>query len=601
MMLFLLVLGLFLLSTFKASEMPKFYFLEAPNEIKTAIGTPDLSNKLNKMNLDSEFFEISKRVIEPEIIELYVRAQIDIASSLYRNEAFINFKSSEMKLFASFLLKSFQEHSELFDDSKLLDVFTIFIASGTSEKGTEIRSALSQNAKRLKPIPRLKLLQQFIKYASGDIVFISPGMLDEGFVSPKSIENFFNDYIYAVINAIEPKKHSNSLALFAILFMCIAKTDQVLSFRSYELLLNATKEAVDSHQFVWHGTILAALNQTFYKFFRQKPLVEFVIDIIFRILVLRDYNENYFDSNMVSLMTKCTRADSPYFKSALEMAPISYSKTIEVYLKQLRATNLAINCFELLRSLTTFSNSSQYRLALSAAKNLRNVYKQSPEIIGLVPVSGAYTILRMITDYQLKLLRDIDHQYNTISSKIVIYLALIDFEKSKEDQKIIAAEKIAYGLGQLLLHSSRTPEDGYPTEFVEEVMPLLDEIIKNLCLVGKTLTKPMTAVDLGAYIKVIRLHTSNDVVNAAINRLCFTLITSMPIEAMGYLYVKDIDFIDEAVVTVAGFMYFVQQYLNNPRRDEVIKFKDYFNHLVSKNFLNKTQELAIRCIFRDFE
>jgi hypothetical protein len=598
MILFQVALTLFLFSTFKASELPQFYFFQAPNEIRNSIGTSDLSEHLKRMNVDSSYFEISKSVLEPEIIGQYVHAQVDIASELCGREDLVDFESSEVKQFSLHLLKCFQEHSDLFRLNALLDIFTIFIASGTVENACAIREVFQKHMKKLKLLQRFKFLGKLIKYASNETIFFVPTMFaDEDFVPLKRIGVFLNDYILALFNRMDPVNYSDSIGLFSMILMCVSKSDQVLSDRAYELLLSGTKEALDNPQFFLHETILDDLNHIFDKFSQRKHLVKLVTDIIFKILFISSSDINYYDANIVSLMMKCTRADSSYFRLVLESYPIENCKCLEIYSKYLKSSTTALHCLEYLEKLKlSMSSESDYRFALSSAKNLYKIYKSSPEVID--SISRAHDVLKMFTMTQFDMLRDIDHQFKIFSCKIVVYLALIDYYRANGSQKIASAENIAYGIGNLLLEHSRTSEN-YPTEFIQEVSPILDQIIANLCSISKILKRPMTALDLGAYLKFIQLHTSIHVVDSATDQICLALITSMPIKSKGYLYVSGLNFINEAEIAVAGFLHFVPQYIKNSKKVDLKSYKDYFDYLVSRKFLSKSEQLAIRGVFRN--
>lgn len=597
MKLFQLILSFLILSTCQTAEQSKFYFyfLDAPNEIKNAIGTPDLYKKLENMNVDSDYFEMSKPFLEPEKVEQYIRAQVEISSSLYLQEDLIEFGSLEMKEFASHLLKYFEEHFELFDKTKLLAVFTIFIASGTPKNSTEIRSILAKHVKKLKVLHRLELLRQLVKFASAETIFFAPSMLTEDFASIKRIEVFLNDYIQAAFSKIDPSNYSDCIGLFLMILICASKADQFLSDSSYELLLTGLKGAVDSP---WHESILNLLNLFFEKISNQPHLVKLLIDILFKLLAI-DSSDSDYHTNIINLMIKCTRADSVYFNSVLDASSDIDSKYFETYSKKLRSFTLALNCFENLRRFNFASTSESYfRLALSSAKNLRQIYKTCPEAID--SISNSYTILKVFTSEQFRVFRDIDFRFNTYSLKIFVYLVLIEYERATGDQKIGSAGKISFGLGLLLLDSLITSEN-YPTEIVDHVGPLLDEIVENLCLISKTLTMPMTSIELSSYLKVVELHSSPDIIDAATDQLCLALVTSMPIKSKGYLYVKDLDYTDESGIAVTGFLHFVQEHLKDPKISDLNNFKDYFNHLVSKKFLNKSEQLAITRIFGNFK
>ena len=74
----------------------------------------------------------------------------------------------------------------------------------------------------------------------------------------------------------------------------------------------------------------------------------------------------------------------------------------------------------------------------------------------------------------------------------------------------------------------------------------------------------------------------------------------MPIKSKGYMYVRDLEHTDEAGIAVNGFLYYVNEYIQSPNIEDLDHFKDYFAYLIRKKFLNKTQQLAILRLFKNF-
>ena len=597
MRLYRLLFSLLFLSTCKAAEQPQFYFLTAPAEIKDAIGTPSLTEKIVKMNVESRYFEISKSALEPETIQQYIRSQEEISSLLYQNCALIDLMTPEIKEFTGHLLKSFDQDADKFTGDKLLDIFSIFIASGTPENEAKIKSVFVKNLKRLEPIQRPKLLERLIKHASTETTFVIPSMLTKTFLSSESIKSFLDDYIRAIFAKIPAEYYSNYIHCFSKNIMCVSKTKQVLDKSTYELLLAGLKAAIVNIKSNWHESILSSLNLLFDKISDHPSLVQLIIDIVLHENIVSVINSEEFNENMMQLLIKFSKFDYDYFKSALKKLPMEVLENMEAYMKQLKSASLALICVANLRNLTADSDERQYKLVISSAKNLRKLYKTCPDAINSIP--NFSNILKLTCVGQAPVFKNYDHPLNAMSLKVIFYLALIDFDMSKESQRIEASGNISYSLGHLMVKSKKT--DDFPIELVDEVLPIIDEVMANVMKLKKTLTRPMTAIDLKAHIRFANLHHSAEIVKSATDQLCLILLTSMPIKSKGYLYVRDLEYTDEAGIAVTGFLYYVEEYLKAAaEREEVKHFKDYFDHLIQKRFLNKSQQLSIRRIFKNF-
>lgn len=595
----LLVQSILLFSTCQAAEHSNFYFSRAPEEIRNATERSDILSKIIKMNVDSCFFEASKEMLEPETVEQYIRSQESIAASLYQVQDTLDLKCPEILEFLTHLLVSIEKDSQKFNDKKLFEVFRFFIAAGTPETVPKIRETFVKHIKKLKPIPRYKILEALVKHASTETVFLIPSMLVESFVSADRAKRFFDEYIEAIFSKIPRETYSNHISLFHMNMMCVARVDLDLNPRTYELLLTGIKESVVNMRSDFSETLLESLELVFDQVESENNvLVRLIMDCFFAETVICAVNSEDFNANLMNLMIKSSKADAEYFRYKLESLSSASINNLQAYPKQLKTATLALVCFDNLRKMTASADEGQYKIALSSIKNLRTIYKTCP--VAVKSIANFTSTMQSVIASQTRVFRDYDHPHNTMSLRLIGYLAILDFEMSKPNQRVEISGNISYCIGHLLTKHTILTDYESLTDLIDEVSPILDEVIENINKLRKTLTKPMTAIDLGAHLKFVNLHPSQEVIRSATDQLCLLLLTSMPIKAKGYLYVRDLDYTDEAGIAVNGFLYFVKEYIQSPNREDLLHFKEYFDYLTTKKFLNKTQRLAILRLFNNF-
>lgn len=594
-----------LVYAFRASQASEtgnsgFYFLNAPKDISRDIGTSDFPSTIEKMNVESSCFEVSKSVLEPEIIQQYVRVQEELASILYQQEALIDFNRKEMRDFVSHSLKSFEENSELYDEARLLDVFSIFIASPSSELAFRARKIFDDHLEKLNSQQRSEFLNRLIKHASTETTFVIPKILRDDFVNSERCAAFLNDYFLAVFKDVKRKDYFDYFHAFATNLLLAAEFDHTLRDSTYELLLSGLRSSVMNFEAIWHKKFLDALNLLFDRISGNSSFVNMIIDIMFSENVAFGCDSENYNGSMMSLFIKCARQNAEYFRFVLDASPPAVTDNLGIYLDHLKTATLAIFCFDNIRRLSPQSDEVQYKLALSSAKNLKKIYNVCPEAIFVIP--GFFGTIKKVIANQIRLLRDYEHPFNNMSLQIMVNFSLIDFKVTQGDKRIFSAANMAFGLGHLLMKSEKfkEPISNDLSDLIEEVLPILDDVIESFNKLDQIISNEIASLDFAAYLKVINLHKSAEVIVNATDILCLNLIKSRKIKKRGYSLVSALSFTDEAGIAVAGFLHFVKDFLKEPNPEDLPHLRDYFVHLVRKKFLNKIQQLAIKRIFKDF-
>ena len=99
----------------------------------------------------------------------------------------------------------------------------------------------------------------------------------------------------------------------------------------------------------------------------------------------------------------------------------------------------------------------------------------------------------------------------------------------------------------------------------------------------------MNIMDLMAYMSFIRLHSNTELIESAVNEICFVFIISMPIRDKGYAQIKDFDNIDEYSVMRAGFfLLFIEKYNRMPCKADHPHLAEYLRYLIMRRLLSKS-------------
>lgn len=589
----LLLTGIFIFSLCQAASsiVEEFSLEETVKEVKNAIGKPELYEKIVKLNDECATFRAIQGNVET--LHEFIHAQEQIAVSFYLQESMIDFENPEILQFTCDLLESIEDRPELFNEDSLLAVFSVLVASRAIEITFRIRKVLLNHVRKLKIIPRFKFLNFMLKYASTKTCFIIPAMLNESFVSATRIKSFLDAYITAVFDQIPPEEYSNHVSLFSIFILRVTETDIILDDNSYRLIFTCFKATIVGVNQDLRVPLILSLAVIYTKIFDRSELVRLVIDIIFSEEMGRAIaNSEKFIEIFMDLIRNCSKADPSYFKMMQKKS--ASQNYLSKYLEQLRATNMASICFDNLARLSLSSTESEYRAALSAVKNLKQIYKTLPDIVTSIP--NIFNVLDVVQKTQVPLYHDYDHPFNSIVLEIAAHLGFINFDRFEPGKRYGASSNLAFSIGHLL-NKSGSPYGEFPAELsglVQEVLPILDEILDHVSEMGKYLKGSLTEIDLPAHIKFINLHHSSEVIRSCTAQIYVLFLVSNPLHQKLYLKIRDFETTDEADILVSSFLRHFEKHLSCPNEGDLKYLREYYDYLIERKYLNKSLELFIK-------
>ena len=565
-----------------ASDQFDFYHIHA-DEISSHLDTPEFADKLDSMNKDSLIFELSKGFQDRDHAMRYLLAQEQVAKVLFQNIEKIDKNSPQIKVFIKYLLDSIEQDLDSFSDENLMDVLGLLVAAGTSELILCIGEALLKFIPRLNSVQRLTVYEILIKFASIETCFVIPEFVKKDFLSQERIETFLNEYTLARFRnipvGIDYSDHAEIILMNVII---VSHADGMANFNTYELVLSGLKQSVSSLKIYHFVIVLKSLDLLMKRIDTQPELIKLVIDILFNENLATgciDHNHS-LNELYTELIIKCSKANSEYFVSAARSSNrTTATEVVKLYTK-------ASICINNLKILNEDSSEFQFRLGLSSAKNLHSIFKSCPSV--LKSVSDLHNDIKATILLMKKVYMECDHRHNLIGLHIISYVALLEYELFKDaNSRIHLAGNISYAIGHLILYTRDHLK--VPMELIAEVIPILDEVIEGLLICRKTIKFPTTPIELAADMEFIKLHKSEKTIRNAKNHLCYSLIISLPVKELGFFYVRDIPGTDEAEFSVAAFIHFVKEFIKSPKSDDIPQLKEYFDYLVRKKFLTRTE------------
>lgn len=582
-----------------AAAVQEFYFLKAFDEISASLNDPvELNRKLDLMNVDSRYFEITKSILDDKTKDEYVKVQEQLAKILLHAPS-PDFKDQKWFEFASHLITSLEQEPARFKPQALGEVFGFLFATGNPYNSSAIRNLLEDLTPTMITIPKMKIYEYLIKYVSTDSVFIIPPILSVKFLNAERVEAFINEYIeklFVMISEGETveNRHFDIIAMHLIAFSYTKDTSVPDSI--YELLLKGFKKTIAGFRTSILNELLDCLKRVLLKVEHNLALVEIIMDIMFDehvVLLLERGKANKYFLNLIISAAKIHKA---YYETAISNSEASVIEHLSEYSEYIRKFSVGLVCQHNLKMLSLDSDDGQFRLALSSAKNLRKIHRSCPAAIDLIP--GLFQTHQSLLIRLKNIFFSISHEHNCKFLQIVAHMSLLDFDMSDENERDGVAGNMSHSIGTLI---NRSLSNGYdPKDLIEDVLPNLDIIIPNLLNVVKHVKRPMNVFDLSAHLSFVRLHSSRDVVFSASNELCYAFIITMPLRDKGYAYLKDLDFIDEFFVVRAGFFYFIEKFSKNPSKNDHPYLIDYFKHLLRKRFLSRTEMMALTRFFESY-
>ena len=313
-------------------------------------------------------------------------------------------------------------------------------------------------------------------------------------------------------------------------------------------------------------------------------LIHYLIDVVFGNAFVNSLGTNAVNEDYISILIDCKEAEKEYFESKFDQ--VSDDK-LQMYKEYLKNHESIYYCLKNLVKLKFDSDVVEFKLALNSIIDIKNIISTNPEAIKSVPniFKTIHLVLCSLKYIATEFLCD-----NLIYiSMIIFHSAIFIFKKSEEIDREIIAENIAFGLGHIILNSLIPP-----TELINEVLPRFEEILYLLKKYTLQTKQPILLGEMLAYIKFLYINPTEECLSIA-SQFCYDLILSYPLNKMGYLYIKGIQFMDTDLILKAGFMHFIKEYSDNhnPNPRDVYFLQDYFKFLKTSKILSKTEEIFI--------
>lgn len=596
---------LFLLfSLCQTAEPPKFYFLRAFDEISASKDVQDVLGKLNLFNEDSINVEINRTSIEPDTLKEYAQAQNQVVSFLYHSSELLalTMNQQETASFIMYLMISLEMNLDLFPKDGLMNIIGFIFA--ITKKSASTVATLNTIVHNLIPIlnaqDRRMLCDVYIKHASlKNNCFLHAGMTTSKYLDTDSVKTFVDTFISQMFLNSPAEVVSKNLATLTTTLFIVCNSDIVFDDKTYESLLLAVKSAIHNNFEDSQNHIISTLNLFITKLSDKRALVHLLIDLLLSEHVTKFISKESLQLNYKEVMIKCIDADRLYFKDAIETT----SADMEVYKTFAKKYSMVSLCLSHIKFLSEKSSESQFRLALSSSKKLLQLQRANDLDFPIITkffddLNEFVSSLTRVTNKHKN-----NHPGRLSCLHLIVYLSLVSIERLKgQTIPYWICCHIAYCVGHLLLPAVRK-QFNYPTELVNDVMPLINTIFDGLQNLDTKMTKPMTPVNLAAYLHFIKLHPTPEIIQPTTDKLCVNMIISAPLSEQTYTYIEGIEFTSESAISVKSFLHFLEKLVESPKKnqDDVKHLNDFFNYLIVKSFLSKTEKLAFKRILNNFK
>lgn len=597
-----LVLLLCFLSVCFAADEHDFYHKSCPYELKKALeNNLDPSRMISELSRDIKGFIIAFPILEASDVDGFIDSIQNISYLISANES-IDYSSPEMIEFSEQLLIVAKTFIDKFDKSHIY-MLRIIMSTGNSINDGEIRYLISKWLPQLKPVQRIQLLKTFLNIINPESCFVPVTVFE--YYKIEKMEIFLENYVEAFVQKIPSNDYQSSFeALFRILKLVTFELDTVEpSAQTFEVLLNALRQSMNMSNIVQNNSLDVILEclasiLSLSKLSIGSAVDHVIVDLILDQRITANLSPDTVNNAFLSVIIECLKRDFKYFNSALSSISHSGISTLNIYVDKIRSLNSIKFCAYKLALLNKNSSEADFKFALSCAKKLKLIYMTEQILLRFEPTLSS--ILNSVTTNTFEVYRDGIHNNYIIGLEVLTHVSLLNFFMSTtHSNRVNSAGNASYGLGRLI-SASINKSVAYPTDLVKEFTPYINEMTISMLALCKSIQAPISALDLVAYIKFAELHPDKKFTESVNNQLCFCLIVSMPIERIGYGYVRNLDFIDEASVLKAGFFHFFKEHVQNPIASNVAHFEDYFRYLEKKKYFSKSEEAVIKSVFPEF-
>lgn len=583
-----------------ALSLDALYFPKAVEEISALLKVgADASDQLNLLNADSSYFILFfDSEFDKGMIKNYMEVIGKVSKMLYGSPS-IDYKKSEVILFVDNLIKSIQLFEEYLNPNKMNNLINILLASATKANDTEIRSILILFIPKMTESQKIHLLNAYKKHVNTETCLIVKNIFQNDFLRFNQVGTFLDEYVKLLFDLLRsnPTLALNSFnSIYFTFFCCTSGKNIQLLDETFVLLLDGLYgfKVIEESKYIDY--ILKLLIEIYPKFESKPNLIELCIKLILSEAFVMSLDPDSINDDFLTLLMYYSKVNIEYFSNAIESIPEHFSENLEIYYERIKSYNTMTICKKHLVELKENSNESKFKLALSSILNLRIIHINYPE--ALIFTSNQISFLSQIYKSLRNILTQPSHENYIISLKIIINVALLDLATKTPEKKSLASEQIALGVGNLLILFENGKID-YPTEIISEISPNLIGISFELLDITYDLDIPMNRLNLNAYIKFVNLHSCKEICEAFIDLLCLHFIISTPLKYQGYILVEDLVVSN---ITVLGFMHFLKKYMENPANEglEIIHFKTFFDYLIDRKLMTKTEEFLIKRFFNNF-
>lgn len=534
---------------------------------KLSVGE-DITPLLERFNEETRALETETSV---SILKKSVAAKDEIIKLLMQSGS-ISFNTPAMQTFQDNLIKDLKSHDRLFSTENLESIVGFLVKASPSTEISEYVSVVSKMVRKLTPDQAVRLIQtrEFTRLTSNLA----------GSKSSDTMELSTQDDQLATYSLIMEIFNSNKPVDIAFLRSLMGKL----------MNLNMTEHPE------WLEPILSTMKKAIFDLKHDRVICEHAINFIFQESVVSALPESKLLDSYAIIMHATRRAHFAIFTEKLNLIPSEMRGKLQGYHVLIEDISKLYKLIGFVTNLNGKSRELDFNLAFRALAELKQKSRSSglaKEIVVLEYLNVQNSFSGVDDAFGNE-----NHALHLNAWKLSFMVGALYFDLVDGQRKINTSSNIISGIGYVLQVASKNSSIEYPSDYVQQILPQIDELSEmslNYIIDSKI---PFTIQQLNAITKAFRLNPVQSKGNAFVNRFCAQYISDRPSEPNRFTALERFDLNDGRGVHLSAFLTFLQNYFENPSSAKLNYLREYFTFMKSWKLLSKSEIIFIEAQLR---
>lgn len=526
------------------------------NDIKPCVSA--LNQKSTEILHDVAF-------LSENFLKEYISSKEEAVILLCENPT-TEFKSIEVNLFNQFLLNDINLHESCFSIERIPYILNFLMKAASKCDAIESKRVSSNLIDKLDEEGLEKL-----------------NSLIANIINERPIE------VEALENRITSSEHDPE-AIYSIL-MELKRTDHVISVDAHINLVNSMHRFDFQLHPEWLSPSLEVLKGLL---LMKRTQIDFQSAVIYFILsekVLVSLPDDRVIDSFAILLALALR-EKEISAARIEAMSLEMIRHFRPYSNLVKDITKIFSCLRIIQSLDNDSTEASFRMAISAITNLRSMESTDPILHQIIKID--YDILKSAITRFFRIYTNESNPLFINSWKTVCMLGLLCYNLSEGNLRKNSSVNIATSIGYLLLFHNKASKN-YLTELINDILPIIDEVIESTFINVKDVNIPMNFTRLAGTIQLIQLHPSQDSINSYTDRICCQYILNVPSQYNRYESIHSFRITDKRNVYIPAFLSFLDDYLKGNSTHSTY-LKEFYKFLKDSKLVSKTESIIVERI-----